>query len=491
MKAIDSKKMCVLVWGLVFFNSSCQRQSENNVGADAARATIEMLNAKGDSAIAGGDYPLALMLFQQAMDTAAAQADSFPYYDAQLDIACIYDRLGELEKSIETGKNVLLAYERSGDSSRIGRAYSTLSAFYGRAKKYPEQLETAKKAFVLTNRHGDLIHRFAAYNQMAFTFSDAGYWDQALPYLDTAYQLMLQSGITDQVAGISLNLGDCYRHLGRYEAAIHYLNQSKTAALQYNQPHIRSRVMQRLSLIAEAQGQPAKALDWMRQSVTLKDSVISTEKNNKVRELEVKYASKEKEYTIQLLQTQEQAARREKYWAISLWLITLAGTALGVRYWRTRNAAARQALEQSRQHLEEISHLLLVKNTRIGELEQELQKGNTTPTPSDSPNDTDDTDAGLPDFSTFSILTEQDWLLFKQSFERSYPGYLYRLRGQYPDMSNAEERLFILLKLNYTRQELAAVLGVSDSTVKKGRLRLRKRLGLSSEESLENVVRHF
>ena len=487
MKAVNFKKKCVSVWVLVILNGACRHQSENNVGADAARATIEMLNAKGDSAIAGGDYPLALMLFQQAMDTAAAQADSFPYYDAQLDIACMYDRLGELDKSIAIGKNVLLAYERSGDSSRVGRAYSTLSAFYGRAKKYPEQLETAQKAFVLTNLHGDLIHRFAAYNQMAFTFSDAGHWDMALPYLDTAYQLMLQSGITDQMAGISLNLGDCYRHLGRYEAAIHYLNQSKTAALQYDQPHIRSRVMQRLSLIAEAQGQPAKALDWLRQFVTLKDSIISTETNNKVRELEVKYASKEKEHTIQLLQTQEQAARREKYQAIALWLITLAGTALGVRYWRARSAAALQALEQSRQHLEEISHLLLVKNTRIGALEQELQKGNTTPTP----NDPDDTDAGLPDFSNFSILTEQDWLLFKQSFERSYPGYLYRLREQYPDMSNAEERLFILLKLNYTRQELAAVLGVSDSTVKKGRLRLRKRLGLSSEESLEQVVQGF
>lgn len=175
MKAVNFKKKCVSVWVLVILNGACRHQSENNVGADAARATIEMLNAKGDSAIAGGDYPLALMLFQQAMDTAAAQADSFPYYDAQLDIACMYDRLGELDKSIAIGKNVLLAYERSGDSSRVGRAYSTLSAFYGRAKKYPEQLETAQKAFVLTNLHGDLIHRFAAYNQMAFTFSDAGH----------------------------------------------------------------------------------------------------------------------------------------------------------------------------------------------------------------------------------------------------------------------------------------------------------------------------
>jgi len=48
-----------------------------------------------------------------------------------------------------------------------------------------------------------------------------------------------------------------------------------------------------------------------------------------------------------------------------------------------------------------------------------------------------------------------------------------------------------LLKLNLNRQEIAATLGISPSTVKKGRLRLRKRLNLESEEDLNQFIQQF
>ncbi|MBL7781860.1 MAG: hypothetical protein JNM22_11635, partial [Saprospiraceae bacterium] len=51
------------------------------------------------------------------------------------------------------------------------------------------------------------------------------------------------------------------------------------------------------------------------------------------------------------------------------------------------------------------------------------------------------------------------------------------------------ERLSLLLKINLHRQEIATMLGVSDSTVKKGRARLRRRLALSEEQSLEAFLR--
>ena len=61
----------------------------------------------------------------------------------------------------------------------------------------------------------------------------------------------------------------------------------------------------------------------------------------------------------------------------------------------------------------------------------------------------------------------------------------------FPDITNAEERLSLLLKINLTRSEIATMLGVSESTIKKGRARLRKRLALAERQSLEDFLQQF
>jgi len=87
------------------------------------------------------------------------------------------------------------------------------------------------------------------------------------------------------------------------------------------------------------------------------------------------------------------------------------------------------------------------------------------------------------------ILTDTDWELFKKRFEQSYPGFLLRLRTRFPEMSSAEERLFLLIKINLNGQEIANILGITANAVKKSRQRLRKRLELTPENDLEAFVK--
>lgn len=65
------------------------------------------------------------------------------------------------------------------------------------------------------------------------------------------------------------------------------------------------------------------------------------------------------------------------------------------------------------------------------------------------------------------------------------------MRILHGDMTEAEERLFLLLKLDLTRNEIASILGISPDSVKKTRSRLRKRLMLEQRESLQEFVKKF
>ncbi|WP_304516952.1 hypothetical protein [Cecembia rubra] len=86
------------------------------------------------------------------------------------------------------------------------------------------------------------------------------------------------------------------------------------------------------------------------------------------------------------------------------------------------------------------------------------------------------------------ILTEEDWTAFRKLFERLHPGFMTQLKQSIPGITTAELRLATLLKMQYSAKEMADILGVSTDSVYKARYRLRTKLNLENEQSLENLI---
>jgi len=84
-----------------------------------------------------------------------------------------------------------------------------------------------------------------------------------------------------------------------------------------------------------------------------------------------------------------------------------------------------------------------------------------------------DIDAAL---YNFAILTEDDWLKFKSMFTQAYPHFIPNLKKELPDLNPAELRFLSLYKLNVSRKEMAATLGITLAAVDKQSYRLRKKL---------------
>ena len=456
----------------------------------AAHNPAAQFNQIGDSLFERAEYPAALAFYQQSMDSAAVQADSFLYYDSKLDLACVHDRLGEPNQAIEITLPVVEAFIRSGDSSRVGRAYAALAGFYVKAKMPDKSWEASRKGFEILKQYGDEIHRCAAYNQMAFNYSDQGRWDLALPLLDTALQLMEASGILNQRPGMRLNLGDCHRNLRHWTDAQRLISAAASEADSLGQAHVYARALERLSEIAEATGNPVLALKLFRQADDIRDSIFTAEKTQHLQTLELTFQTREKEQEIRLLRAEKAARDAWQYLLLAgLLFFCAAGGYAGYLLWsKLRNA--RQHLAQHQQDLLDYAQLLLAKNTRLTELEQALQQQTNAAVPAVGI-DSETAAFNEPPESLYNnrILTDADWDTFKQRFERGHPGFLLQLRTRYPELSGAEERLFLLIKIGLNSQEVANTLGITLNAVKKGRQRLRKRLGLPAETDLEQFVR--
>ena len=86
------------------------------------------------------------------------------------------------------------------------------------------------------------------------------------------------------------------------------------------------------------------------------------------------------------------------------------------------------------------------------------------------------------------ILTEDDWTRFKEIFESVHANFFIYLKEKFTGLTQAEVRLLALTKLNMSTKEMAGMLGISPETIRQTRWRLRKKINLPDEVSLEQIV---
>jgi hypothetical protein len=142
-------------------------------------------------------------------------------------------------------------------------------------------------------------------------------------------------------------------------------------------------------------------------------------------------------------------------------------------------------LESKKQQLEIYSQTLIEKSDLISHLSGEIE--------SLRKNHASDREQ-VKNFSKVlnaTILTDEDWEKFKKTFEEVYPNFFASLRYRFPDITASELRLAGLIKLNLSLKEAANTLGISSESVKKSRYRLKKKIALQEEDSLEDFIRHL
>ncbi|MEO8406391.1 MAG: triple tyrosine motif-containing protein, partial [Chitinophagaceae bacterium] len=78
---------------------------------------------------------------------------------------------------------------------------------------------------------------------------------------------------------------------------------------------------------------------------------------------------------------------------------------------------------------------------------------------------------------------DEEWEQFAKHFDSVHTDYLKRLKEYYPDLTASELKLAAYLRLNLSTKEIAHLMNISIRGVETSRYRLRKKLGLSSNET--------
>ena len=87
--------------------------------------------------------------------------------------------------------------------------------------------------------------------------------------------------------------------------------------------------------------------------------------------------------------------------------------------------------------------------------------------------------------------TDADWEHFTHNFDQVHTDFLKRIGEQYAHLSPNDYKLCVYLRMNLSSKEIATLMNISIRGVEASRYRLRKRLGLDTEQNLTEYLMRF
>ena len=312
-----------------------------------------------------------------------------------------------------------------------------------------------------------------------------GDYSGAKLYLDSSLAIVMKGNDLFKQSLSKNNLAAFYVHLGEYDAAFKILEECISINKQHGWFEQLSFNYANMSSAFSKQGNYRPAFEYLEKYYSIDDSLKGAKVKLNIANLIASNAIKEKEIALTksklaLAKSQDALIFRTIFLVMILTLVVI-----GILFWSWQSQKNKKERVQNIERLSELTQILLKKNSLLSEMEKELEKN------SDLKIQIAETQNFDTNLYNQRILTVEDWSAFKTHFESAYPGYLIRLRNTYSTLTEAEERLFIFIKLNLKSKEIASMLGISIDTVKKTRYRLRKRIELTEEEDLDAFVLRF
>jgi hypothetical protein len=306
--------------------------------------------------------------------------------------------------------------------------------------------------------------------------------------LEKHYNRMRQiAGITGN--GLMLNLADMGMaqiayHNKDYRKSIQLLNQSLLKLEEQGAWMETIPGYKLLYLNYNELGDYKNALDASGKFHSYTDSTYNQDKVKELALLQSKLDFQKKELVY------EKEQRVKNVVIASLILIFLMGISLSVFIFKNKQKLNKQKQKLLSSQLEIAEYNLKISELKLNDFAQRIQEKSKLIDDMKEKLEQNSTTGNnlLTELQQSTILTEDDWTRFKSLFEQVHTGFFNRMKEKYPEMSPAEIRYLTLAKLQLSTKEMAAALGVSTQSIRTNWYRIRKKIELPEEITVEELV---
>lgn len=225
-----------------------------------------------------------------------------------------------------------------------------------------------------------------------------------------------------------------------------------------------------LSKTTRLQGKDKALIQALDSMILYKDSLFRSRESFEKASVQIKLIKESNQYQLELLRSEE---KRNNLLRNALIIICLLVTIVAIQ-----NAhRLKRDNKNNEEKLREYANVLVEKNQTIEQYKDEMQLLKSQPEQVEH-----EVEDIFRELRSHTILSEDDWLRFKQLFEKVYKNFFSNITQTIPGITQSEIRLLALTKLGLSTKEMADMQGVAADSIRKARYRLRKKIELHVKE---------
>lgn len=414
------------------------------------------------------------------------------------------------QKSFELVRSLQKQFPEHSFTEKMLIIHINIGSAYIGLKDFVQAQESFEQAIEMNRISGNKRYNGVLYNNLGIIYKENSECNKAFPYYENALQIREELKDTAGMAQVLNNLGNCYLLDGLYEKAINSFKQSIEFSRRSRSIKSEMYAAGSLAQAYEDMKNYSEALTAHKLFKQLHDSIINNEAVRKAASLELQYQYekqiKEKELEKEIIVATKERKALIYLIIASVFLFSLLLLMLLYRNQRIKTKQVKLGkehleLEQENLKLEKqnlkldlelrnkelATHVMYLvnKNEFIASITEKL----LTIKPLLLPENKIWVQEIIREMK--SNIDNTVWSEFEMRFQQVHEDFYRKLGETYPDLTPNETKLCAFMRLNMTTKEISAITFQSVKSILVARARLRKKMGISRDENLVNVLQQL
>lgn len=398
-----------------------------------------------------------------------------------------FRKIQQYEKAIDEFKKMLILAKNKQLFFQEAQANFYISWMYSENSKFKESSPYIENATALLEKHYPSEVADMYYEKALVMLYQNKNQEAEEAILKSKFYFEKNGNYSEESKGMTSNiLGDIYKNRGLFsQAKTQYDSSLKLLKAPVNIKYLYASLFN----FYEKTEQFQSALVYQRKYLELKDSLFSQQLIFKANDFEFKYRLSLKE--------KENLQNKQTYQNFILIISIGSLTFLLIAFFIIRNNSLKITLAKKEVYLKNIESELnerkLATNTLF--ISQQNQLLNTILSKVErlmSIADSKDSKEELSKVVKFIKNNKQDeveWDNFKLHFDSVSPSFFNTLKTNFPNLTELDLKHCAYIKINFTPKQVAHLLGISPKSVTLFRVRLKKKLNLPEDLSLNDYLR--
>lgn len=461
-----------------------------------------------------GDFDISIKTLYDALDC-CPQDEHALLTDILLQISNVYCRLKDYNKAFDINDKATSMSKVYNDSTRLAACYNNRGIIHYNLNEFKTAEQFFRHALQINRSIGDIKAAAANMNNMCLYEGDS---EEKLALIREAIIINKNMNARWALGENYNNMGKQYFFIKQYEKALEALAKAHEAANESEAKELICDNYEYSSWVYAAMKQYDKAYEYL---LKLYNMSIELQNDKKLRIVEQELSEK------QVLHLQRETALKEQAYEIELLkrnlliliavLILLIAAAIFTPTWIKRRkdlllAETRYKLEQSerevaelkieqheqaihtiqkeldlsRQEVTSFAMFLRSRNELLNKIREQIKEGYKMNASNIQPH--------LKKVNAFISqhqIGNEETNAILLNIEKKNADFLKKLLTKHPDLTHGEKYLATLLSVNLSTKEISSLTGAIPKTINMNRYRLRKALGLQTDEDVTKYLQNI